>query len=81
MARPKGKGHRVAITLSPKTNELFDRYAKLSGSPKATLINEYIELVVPVLKDILEVMQSPKPITRPNARKGASGIAAEILCK
>lgn len=60
MARPKGKGHRVALTLNQETNEVFDRFASLSGVPKATLIRDYIEHILPTVKMSVDTLEKLK---------------------
>lgn len=60
MARPKGKGHRVALTLNQETNDVFDKFAELSGTPKAALIRHYLEQILPILKETVSVMEQVK---------------------
>lgn len=60
MARPKGKGHRVALTLDKQTNELFDRFSELSGVPKATLLRDYIEQIVPFVQETVTALEKLK---------------------
>ncbi|WP_115340989.1 hypothetical protein, partial [Moraxella caprae] len=60
MARPKGKGHRVALTLNQETNDVFDRFSELTGTPKATLIRDYLEEILPIVKDTIDALEMVK---------------------
>lgn len=60
MARPKGKGHRVALTLNQETNDVFDKFSELSGVPKATLIRDFIEHILPTVKMSVETLEKLK---------------------
>ncbi len=60
MARPKGKGHRVALTLNQETNEVFDKFSELSGIPKATLIRDFIEHILPTVKKSVATLEKLK---------------------
>jgi predicted DNA-binding protein len=48
---------RLSITMSPEDLAILNRYAKASGTPRATLVAELIKSAIPQLQEAAELIE------------------------
>lgn len=69
---------RVALTMPPHLDRVFDRLAELEGKPKTKVIIDYLESLTPHAESMIAALESIKE-KRGNPVEALQTLTAEML--
>jgi hypothetical protein len=69
---------RVALTMPPHLDRVFDRLAELEGKPKTKVIIDYLESLTPHAESMIAALESIKE-KRGNPVEALQALTAEML--
>lgn len=69
---------RVALTMPPHLDRVFDRLAELEGKPKTKVIIDYLESLAPHAESMIAALESIKE-KRGNPVEALQTLTAEML--